>query len=182
MIWGIIFLVIGLSFILDHLFGFDFPVARVIFGGLLIYWGIKVIFGGFGINFQTKKIVTDSEIMFSTGNFNFPSKPGAFVKSKKENEYVTLFGEATLDLTQVDLTEKPITLKINTVFGKSTVLVPKNLPLIVKSTVAFGNSDVLTKKTTAFGDSTYESENAKTGNALTLELATVFGQVEIKEN
>ena len=181
MIFGTILAVIGIAMIVEHLFGIDFPIARTIFGLLLVYWGLKVIFGGFGINFQTQRVVTDSEIMFSTGNFQFPSKPGAFVKSKKDNEYVTLFGEATLDLTAIDLSQKSIELKINTVFGRTKILVAKGTPLIVKSTAAFGNANVNNQKSSSFGDFDYKSDNADSGNTLTLELSTVFGSTEVIE-
>ena len=45
--WGVIIVLIGLSIILREVFHVNIPFVRIIFGVLLIYWGVKIISNGF---------------------------------------------------------------------------------------------------------------------------------------
>lgn len=176
MFWGIVIIVIGLSVLLGAVFGINLPILKILFGVFLVYMGIKVIFGSFSWNFSfgTDKRSTDYEAVFSKSQFTYPN-------SKASKEYVTVFGNSRLDLTNVtDI--QGVALESVTVFGESEILVKKGTPLKVESNTVFAKSELPGKNLSAFGQLNYITPGLKdTDPALTLKVTAVFGSVKIIE-
>lgn len=178
MFWGILFLIIGTSMILDHVFGIDLPLFRIAFALWLIYWGVKILFGGFGINFTTNKIKTDSEILFSEGRFEYPAKDSKKMKSNSEDEYVTIFGKSSIDFSQLEPGKK-IEVEFATVFGKTEILVPTGRSVKLVSDVVFGSVEFPNRSTSAFGKTSFQTEPFNEAEAIIIHADAVFGQILI---
>ncbi len=178
MFWGIFFMLIGTSMVLDHVFGVDLPLFRIVFALCLIYWGVKLLFGGFGVNFTANKIKTDSEILFSEGQFEFPAKDVKRMKSKSNDEYVTIFGKSSIDLTHLELGKK-VELEFSTVFGKTEILVPDGRSIKLVSDVVFGSIDFPNRNSSAFGNVIFQSEPFIESEAIIINADAVFGQISI---
>lgn len=182
MFWGILFLAIGVIFIIQHIFSINIPILRVLLGLILIYWGIKVIFGSFGmhfhgLNFKYNKIANDTEVIFSEGNLNVKTKEDG----RLNKEFSTIFGSSFLDLsglTEEDLKES---FEINNVFGKTVVKIPSQIPIRVTANTAFGSVHAMGSKMGILGEASYNSpEYDDKKAALNLVINCVFGEVEIR--
>ncbi len=75
--WGLIVILIGISIIVKAVFKIDIPVFRMVFAFLLIYWGVKIMFGDV---FSRK---SEGTVVFNEAKFN---------ASSKNNEYNVIFG------------------------------------------------------------------------------------------
>lgn len=178
MFWGILFLLIGASIILNHVFGIDLPIFRIVFGLWLVYLGVKILFGGFGINFSANKIKTDSEILFIEGQFEYPPKDVKKMKSNSDEEYVTIFGKSSIDLTQLEK-DKKIEVEFSTVFGKTEILVPAGRSVKLVSDVVFGSIDFPNRNSSAFGKTVFQTEPFNDSDAIIIHADAVFGQINI---
>lgn len=164
--WGIILIIIGFTIIIRVLFHIDIPIVKVIFAFILIYWGLKLLFGGFGIKSGAKNIILFED---------------AKVHAVKTNrEYSIIFGSGDIDLQDMDITEKSIYSQVNIVFGSGKILLNKDIPTIIKLNTVFGGTKLPNGNAGFFGDYVYRSDNFREDqNCLTLEINTVFGSARI---
>lgn len=175
MVWGTVIIVIGLSVLLGAVFGINIPVFKILLGLLLVYMGIKVIFGSFSFNLEMDKRSTDHEAVMSKSQFQYPN-------SKNSKEYVTVFGNSSLDLTSITDPAPTETLDLVTVFGESVVYVKKGQALRIESNTVLGKAELPGKNISAFGKFEYQTPNlAVTDPALNLKVVAVFGSVRIVE-
>lgn len=176
MIWGIIIIVIGVSVLLGAVFGINIPIIKVLFGLFLLYLGIKVLMGAFSFQFTAEKRSSDFEAIFSSSQFQYPN-------SKDSKEYVTVFGQSTLDLVSTSLEElNAQAMKSVTVFGESVIYVKKGQPLRVTSNTVFGKSELPGKNISAFGKFEYQTPGLSAADpALQLDVTSIFGNTRILE-
>lgn len=176
MFWGIVFIVVGIVLVINYAMGIHLPIFKILFGVLLIYWGLSMIFGSvrWNFSFSRQTRATENEALFSNSKFT--------LKTEKElNEYNVVFGSGTLDLSLVEI---PLGTKIeiNTVFGETHLLIKKNLPIKVVSSTAFGKTKLPDRNFNAFGEFTYLTPGIKLDEAqLIVEANTVFGKLIIEE-
>jgi predicted membrane protein len=171
MFWGIIFIAIGIILILNYVFGLHMPIMRTLFAIFLIYTGIKMLFGNFGMEFHKYK--SETQAIFSESDFKF--------SDEGDNSYNTVFGTSRLDLTNTDLQKIRESIEINTVFGSTRVKIPKNFPIKVKAEVAFGRVVFPTKEFNALGETTYTSDNFKSDQPyLKVKAHAVFGDIRFE--
>ena len=104
MIIGVFFLLLGLSILLKILFKIDIPVFRALFSVLLIYFGVRMLTGTFGMSglFEWKD---HSSIVFSEGRFH--AGKGASGDSEEPTHYSIVFGKGVVDLTELALETAP---------------------------------------------------------------------------
>ncbi|GIL16955.1 MAG: hypothetical protein BroJett040_07060 [Oligoflexia bacterium] len=178
MFWGVAFIVLGLIMILNYVFGFHLPIIKILFGVLLVYWGISIIFdsGHWGFSVHGKKRQTETEAVFAHSTFKFNIENSEFPQ-----KYDVVFGEGNLDLTDIDL--KPNSrLEFNTVFGETQVFVKAKTPLRVLTKTVFGKASLPEQNINAFGEFTYASPGLKKEDpAIEIIANTVFGSFSIKE-
>lgn len=175
MILGTIIIVIGLSVLLGAVFGINIPVIKILLGLFLLYMGIKVLFGAFSWNFEmtAEKRSSDHEAVFAEAQFQYPN-------AKDASEYVTVFGKSTLDLTNLEPTEKKI--ESVAVFGESVIYVKKGQALRVVSNTVLGKSELPGKNISAFGKFEYQTPGLQvTDPALNLEITAVFASIRVVE-
>lgn len=165
--WGLLFIVVGLAFIIKYAFHVEnLPIFRVVVGFILIYCGISVIVGGFSIT-------SKNNIVFNNDNIHIESK---------EDEYNILFSKGSVDLSDIQLQGKNRNIKVHTVFAKGTVIVNPNVPAVIKVSSVFASASIPNNTTISFGDYTYRTRAYKDGEPyLKLEADVVFGQVDIIE-
>ncbi|MGZ3770898.1 MAG: hypothetical protein ACXVCP_10025 [Bdellovibrio sp.] len=174
MFWGVVIIIVGVSVLLNAIFGIDIPVFKIFFGLFLTYLGIKIIFGSFAWNFSftSDKRSTDNEAVFSKSQFIYPN-------TKESKEYVTVFGQSNLDLTKAG---KDVRLESVTVFGESEIIVKKGMPLRIESNTVFAKSSLPGKNVATFGQFHYSTPGLKdTDPALSLKVTAVFGSVKVTE-
>jgi predicted membrane protein len=152
--WGLIVILIGVSII-------DIPVFRMVFAFLLIYWGVKIMFG----DVFSKK--SEGTVVFNEAKFN---------ASSKNNEYNVIFGRSDIDLRNIDLGQGNVRAEINVIFGSGTVYLSPEIPAIIKVETVFGDSSFPGKSTSFLGDSVYKTPAFNENEPhLQLQLSVVFG-------
>jgi len=106
-----------------------------------------------------------------------------FREAPRDNaEYNVIFARSAYDFTDVDFTDnKSIRIKVNTIFGSTTIRVDKNKPVRIKSDAVFGSSTMPDGNTVAFGSVNYSTDSFSTEkNHLYIEAPVVFGSLNIR--
>lgn len=162
--WGLILVLIGISVIIKAVFKIDIPIVRLIFALILIYFGLKMLLGGFRIGTERTIIFQEAEL-----------KAGA-----RDSEYNIIFGSGEINISDLKLEDRIIRIEADIIFGSGKVLLPAGIPVIVKTSTVFGQCRLPDAQTSAFGDRTYRSPGIDTSQPyLILELDVVFGSAEI---
>jgi predicted membrane protein len=164
--WGVLIILFGLSIILREIFHINFPFMRVIFGILLIFWGIRVLSG------SSWKNKGDSSAMFTSANMNYDD-------SKKE--YNIIFGRGNIDLFKSEVPDKTKKLEVNVIFGNGNLILNDSIPTRVEMNSVFGTVRAENERTGGFGSSTYTTSSFQQGQAhLEIEANAVFGNINIE--
>lgn len=164
--WGIIIVLIGLSIILREVFHINFPFIRVIFGLLLIYWGIKVIVGGFYRNHHHHSAVFSEAKMDARG---------------KGGEYNIVFGNGTIDLFKMETPDRNQKVEVNVVFGSGTLILNDSIPARIEMNTVFGRVRSPERGSGGFGTSSYQTSAYKENEPyVKIEANAVFGNLEIE--
>lgn len=172
LIVGIIFILLGIYFILKVIFKIDFPVGRVLLALFFIYLGIKILFGSAHV-FHFKGGDGNSAV-FSELNYSGQIVDGG--------EYSAVFGKVNLDLRNVVLTEPETAIKVNAVFGGTEIFLRPGLPVRIKSDVVFGGVQLPDGNSGGFGSAKYKSETYDTSaNRLYIDVNAVFGGVQVHQ-
>ncbi|MBC8385639.1 MAG: hypothetical protein H8E57_09010 [Candidatus Cloacimonetes bacterium] len=165
--WGILLVLLGLSVILKAFFKIDIPVFRTIFAVIIIYWGVKMLFGGFHFKTDNNTVMFNSSRMSSKG---------------QNDEYNIIFGSSEIDLTTIDVAEKSVYARANVVFGSGVIYIDPQVPTIIRVSTVFAESKLPGRTVSFFGDYVYRSADfSKADNHLTLKIDVVFGSVLIVE-
>ena len=115
-IFGVFFLLLGISMLFKVFFHLDLPVFRLCFAVFLLYLGVHVLMGSFGKGKFGKGFTSDDghSAMFSDTRFEFDQK------EDENSAYNIAFGRGRLDLTKVAgdaLKDKNLYVHINSIFG-----------------------------------------------------------------
>ena len=167
--WGIVLVIVGLSIIFRVIF--DINLFRVLIAVLLILFGIKILVGNKGFfDFSSAK----NDVIFSEKSFS--GTPN------NRTEYNVMFGKSVFDFRNIEFKdEKPIRLKINTIFGAAEIKVNEDSPVKIQVGAAFAGVRMPGGNTIAFGSSQYVG-NAynQSSNYLFIDANVVFGGLEVK--
>jgi hypothetical protein len=102
-------------------------------------------------------------------------------KEIDRREYNVIFGKAVFDLTDMDSTDLPKTVQINTIFGGSEVIVDSELPFVVSGDAVFAGAKLDTDNATVFGELDHRSKKFRPdSNHLHIKADVVFGAFEVK--
>ncbi len=165
--WGLLVVLFGLSIIAKAIFKIDIPVFRTILGLYLIFWGFKMVFGGFGVK------TSDNSVIF--GNYNIKG-------SKIKSEHNIVFSSGTIDLNDVDLSEGSVRTEIDVVFGSADIYLNPEIPAVVRVENVFSDTKMPGRSISFFGNSTYKTPSYVEGeNFLKVSIDVVFGAVRIIE-
>jgi len=167
--WGLILVIIGLSMVFKVVFNVDFPLFKIIFAFILIFLGIRILFGN--IHSKDKNRDGDSVV--------FGERKFSTVESHKE--YSVVFSKGDFDLRNIVLENETKKVKISTVFGASEIKLSRETPARIRVEAAFSGVSLPNGNTAAFGSATYESPGLDTSQPfLDIKIDVVFGGSEIK--
>ena len=148
-----------------------YNLFRVLIAVFLILIGIKILVGNKGIfNFSSVK----NDVIF--GEKSYSGTPN------NKTEYNVMFGKSVFDFRDIEFKdEKPIRLKINTIFGAAEIKINENSPVKIKVDAAFAGAKMPDGNTVAFGSSQFVSDTFDVSrNYLFIDANVVFGGVEVK--
>lgn len=167
--WGAMLILLGGSIILKAVFHIDIPIFRIALALIVIYWGITLLVGKplrFGRS-RSESVIFNSQ--------SFDSESG-------DEKYNVVFGSGKFNLSNIDLANGSRYVDINVVFGEGVLLIPKDIPVIIKSNAVFAEVSLPDGNGSSFGDSGYRSNNYKEGEpVLVINGKVVFGELEIRE-
>ncbi|CAN5447677.1 hypothetical protein BH11BAC1_BH11BAC1_03390 [soil metagenome] len=164
--WGVVIILFGLSIILREVFHVHIPFVKILFGLILIYWGVKMIAGGFwNSGSRNSSVFKNSEMQYDP----------------KHDDYDIVFGSGTIDLFKVEAPMQNRKIEVSVVFGNGTVIINDSIPMKIEMNSVFGSSVMEDKRTSAMGK-TYNTTSAyKEGQPyILLETNVVFGRLDIK--
>jgi hypothetical protein len=168
---GALIILLGLGIIVNVVFHIHIPIFKILVGLVLIYIGLKIIFGPW-VSFPICHGESGHAVFHHRTYRGFPGD---------SNEYSAVFGKAVVDLRNIELKEKVTRIKINAVFGGAEVLLSEATPVRIKADAVFGGVQLPENITSAFGTSTYQSKNFdENQNYLFIEGASVFGGIVIR--
>lgn len=144
--WGILLLLWGISLILKGLNIVDLPLAKIFIAVIIIIFGIRLLVGGWG----------------GRGNVNVHKS----FQTSGNNEYTSVFGSQTIDLTSLDPNSNPI--EVTAVFGSSYVTLPNDIDFEIQPTAVFGSAIVPPKP----------AMSKAPAGTVKIEANAVFGKVE----
>jgi len=166
--WGVLLILLGISIVIKAVFKIDIPVVKIVFAMLLIYWGLKILFG---FNFKSH----------SSGNIIF--EESKLKASKSKSEYNIVFGSGEIDLSEIDISEKNAYAEVNIVFGSGNIYINPSIPALIRVSSVFAETKLPGKTINFFGDYIYKTENYSQDKPhLYLKLDVVFGSARIGES
>ncbi|MFQ3579655.1 MAG: LiaF domain-containing protein [Bacteroidales bacterium] len=165
--WGAVVIIAGILIML-RAFGINIPIFKFLIGGLLIFWGIKILAGGSNF-FKCGAIKEKNSVIFGEARFD---------TNDISNEYNVVFGKGEIDLTNIVLNSTK-QVKINTVFGAADVKLPKHVPFKIRANSAFAQTVLPNENSTAFGTNFYATKDFNENEPyLEIESNVVFGQID----
>jgi hypothetical protein len=165
--WGSVLILLGISVIIRVVFHIHIPVFRLVFALVLIYLGVRMLFGGFGCR------------MREHGTWFGHSRVAA---SGLTEEHSVIFGTADIDATGPVTNAKGRDLKINAVMGSCTLRISKNTPTSINISSAFSSVHTPDGSRAAFGESLYRNKAVGSADSVrNIDLRVVFGAVDVVE-
>lgn len=164
--WGVVLVIFGISFILKAVFHIDIPIFRLFVAFIFIYIGVKIIIGDRII----KSKATEKEVIFSEGEFKYDRE--------KFKEYNIIFGSGKIDLSDIGELDENKLIRVNTIFGGGSLIIKKNAPFRLKTSVAFGGISFPEGEAIYFGEKELK-QGEKSTYYLDIELNVVFGGFKV---
>ena len=167
--WGLLLVVLGLSLIFRIVFNIDFPLFKIFVAFILIFFGLKMLFGSFKTpTFETK----ESDVVFGEKRFSNP---------ETDRDYSVVFGKGVYDFRDLDLKGEKQKVKIATVFGATVIKLKKDMPVKIRVESAFAGTELPNGNSSVFGSTTYTSPDFDPEKPyLDINLDVVFGGCEVR--
>lgn len=165
--WGIIIILVGVSMVMRYVFNIHFPIFRLVFSLLLIFWGVRMFMGSVGISrFQ-------NSVVFSEANYKFDGK---------SDDYSVVFGKGVLDLRNT-VVDKNQTISVSSVFGSYIIRINDSIPVMIISNVAFGSIQTPDDNDSSFGKYTFRSSNYNENSPhITINASVAFGSLKVQKD
>ena len=165
--WGVMLILFGASMILRAIFNLDIPIFRIVFALVIIYFGVKLLVG--------------RQAFKGENNFSM-FRSSDVTMSESGGEYNVIFGQSSIDLTNIDISESSQKVEVNVVFGSGNLLIDPDKPMKLKISTVFADCKLPHRNINFFGDSNYKTPSFVEGeNYLLLNIDVVFGNVVIVE-
>ena len=163
--WGGLLILIGVSAILKS-FNINIPILRIAFALFFIYLGLSIFFG------HSLFLEKDrNTVIFSETNIR--------VEELNQREFNIIFGKGVVDLRGISIEDDEL-IEINTIFGSADVIIPDDIPVVIRASSVFGSASLPDGNNVTFGDLSYRSPKQEgTKNRLTVKANVVFGGLDI---
>jgi len=162
--FGIVLLVVGVVLLLNTIFNLNVHTFRLIIGIVIVFFGIFILFNGFG--FQDSR--------------NIIFREGVISVSEVQNEYNVIFASGTIDLSRVKIEDEVKKIVVNTIFGDGKVILSSTVPTLIKASSAFGELELPDRSSTVFSSQKYTIGDISTSQGyLDLGANAVFGKLKI---
>jgi hypothetical protein len=130
-----------------------------------IFWGIILILIGLSRLFSDAN--DEHTVIFSQRTIT---------SVEDGKEYNVIFGNGIFDLRNFQSSgDGEVTVKMNTVFGSSEVLINDSIPIKINAHTVFAGCKMPDGNTTAFGEAKYNNTGYSNVPLLKIESNTVFG-------
>lgn len=194
-VWGLVLIVIGLLFLLEHVGLWDFrELFRNYWPVLLILWGVYILFrrreGPSWTHAENANIPfagpvrgdTSQELLDTTNVFG-EVEVSVSSKNFKGGSVSTVFGDILIDCAAASVADGENTLSVHGVFGRARIQLPKETAFAVSANTLFGSVVIKDDKRSGFAPSVvYETPGFQTsGRKLRLRCSQVFGDIEVRQ-
>ncbi len=164
--WGVVIILFGLSILLREVFHVHIPFVKILFGIILIYFGVKMIAGGF------MKGGTRNAAVFGESEMQYDAK---------HDDYDIVFGSGTIDLFKIETPAQNRKIEVSVVFGNGELILNDSIPMRIEMNSVFGASIMEDKRINAFGKTHNTTSAYKEGQPyILLETNVVFGKLIIR--
>ncbi len=188
---GAFFVVLGITFLLEALFGIHIPLMRIFFALFFIYIGYAVITGDSYKNFtweQYFRTATSGQgyqfthrrrgVVAGTGHIIVDANYIADADTS-ELEYSTVMGNLTIDFSRLELAAlqrgETLHIYVKTVLGNTTVRLNKDIPVRIYGHSSFGKISMPNDTDTTFGSDVYLSHAATVKPLCIIHCKNVLG-------
>lgn len=162
--WGVFLLIIGLLIVLKYTLHLNISIFKIGIAIILIWIGITLIIGRWGIRDSSNTIFSGRELRPET----------------LEKEYNIIFGKAHMDLSSLLLSEFNKSIEINTVFSKTTLKIDPSKPIVIDIDCVFGSARTSDRKVESFGKYLYKTPSVDISKEhLNIKADIVFGELEV---
>jgi hypothetical protein len=158
---GLFLLLLGVSIVINSVFGLHLPIVKLFFAGFLIYLGIKIL------------LPSQHRWEWHCSGKN----TCAMEQHIEGDRYTIRFGSSTVDLTSLQSLTEPKTVYVDTQFANVTVLLPANVPVRVKADLSFGSVQLPRN----IEGSEYTNLHGAPNPLLTILIDSSFASVIVKE-
>jgi predicted membrane protein len=163
--WGVVIILIGIFIVINALLGTRIPIIKILLGIFFLYLGIKIILGSSLCGYRKSTCIFHKETIRDANN-----------------EYNVVFGERTIDLTDVKLEAGVKKIEVNIAFGNVKIKINQTSPIKIKADVAFGSAHFPDGETVGFGQYYYHTESYRENETVTylfLKLNVAFGTAKV---
>jgi len=165
--WGIVLILLGVSIVINIIFGIHIPLFRIICALVLIYLGVRLLIG---------------RSVWKCGNDNVVMTEGTIKADAAGRAYNVVFGKGDVDLRDIQVKDKETRVELSCVFGQSFVRIDPAVPAEIKASSAFGAARFPDGNTVAFGTRVYRTKSYREGAPhLAVNASVVFGEMNIIE-
>jgi len=165
---GSLVVLAGLSMLLEALFKIHIPFVRSAFALLLIFFGVRMLFGAWA----PRSVGTGA-----TGSALMSELTFAPTRAEPAMKYDVVFGQGAIDLTRLDRPTQPSHVEVNVIFGSATLKIDPSLPTVIEANAAFADVRMPDRSLAAFGNARYETGRGEP--LLRVRINTVFGSCHV---
>lgn len=170
--WGLIIVLFGLSILMREVFHVHFPLVRIFIGLMFIYFGIRIISGGYW-RYSGRYTGRNSAVF---GNANMQYESGV-------SDYSIVFGNGVIDLTSINTVTGKQRIDADVVFGNGTIRLNDSTPAKVEVNAAFGSAITPDRTINALGKSYYTTPSYREGAPyLYVKADVVFGRLVVENS
>jgi hypothetical protein len=163
--WGFFLVLLGISIIVNVVFGINVPVFKLFFAGFLIYLGVRVL-------------MPSSQLSWHWSCYKCNNESCEFQESSCDRDlYEVRFSESAVDLRLLNGLTEPKTIRIVVRFAHAKVILPTNVPVRVKADVSFGAVNLPGKSS----HSEYVNLYGASEPVLTVLIESSFSSVDVEE-
>lgn len=168
---GILLILIGVSIVVNMVFGIHLPIFRTLIALFVIYIGLKMLFGERWFRMNWDDGGSENAAVFSSRRFTYAGEA--------TDGFNTAFGSSVINIEKAPQSNQ--TLNVNTAFGNTIIRIRREVPvtLEVRSFLASGT---LPDGTMAVIGKLSQNSGATSGEIpkLKLEINVAFGSAHVE--